>query len=52
MCNVLKFDPRPAVIKQLPDKKRHIIKTKVHSFAKQQEWYKGVFEESSLPNLT
>lgn len=31
MCNVSKFDPRPAVIKWLPDKKRHIIKTKVYS---------------------
>lgn len=45
MCNVSKFDPHPAIIKWLSDKKRH---NKVHPLAKQQEWYEGVFEEARL----
>lgn len=45
MCNVSMFDPHPAVLKWLSDKKRC---NKGHPLAKQQEWYEGVFEEAKL----
>uniref|UniRef100_A0A2S2QYM8 Uncharacterized protein n=1 Tax=Sipha flava TaxID=143950 RepID=A0A2S2QYM8_9HEMI len=36
------FDPQPAVFNWLNKKKRH---SKMHTHAKKQEWYQGVFDE-------
>lgn len=36
------FDPQPAVFDWLNKKKRH---SKMHTHAKKQEWYQGVFDE-------
>lgn len=44
MSCLSKFNPQPAVLYWLKDKKRH---DKVHPNAVKQEWFTGVFSEAS-----